>query len=119
VPDGRVKALLLLAPAAAWFMAPGALAGVRVPVLMLTAGNDPHTPAWHGELVKRGVADPALVEHRTVPNAGHFSFLTPFPAAMTNPGFAPSQDPPGFDRVGFHAEMNAEIAAFLDRTLRR
>ena len=43
-PDDRVKALVLFAPAAAWFMAPDALHAVRVPMLMLTAEHDPHTP---------------------------------------------------------------------------
>lgn len=112
-PDPRVKALVLLAPAAAWFPAPGALSEVRVPILMLTAEKDPHTPEGHGEIVKRGVA--SVVEHRVISNAGHFSFLSPFPPAMVNAAFAPSQDPPGFDRAGFHQEMNAEILAFLRR----
>lgn len=117
IPDERVKALVLFAPAAAWFMAPGALSRVRIPILMFTAEKDPHTPAWHAEVVKKGVPDQALVEHRTVPNAGHFSFLSPFPEAMTNPAFPPSQDPEGFDRGQFHVEMNAQVLAFLNRVL--
>jgi predicted dienelactone hydrolase len=116
-PDERVKALVLLAPAAAWFMAPGALQGVRVPILMLTAEKDVHTPEWHAELIKRGLPDGARIEHRIVANAGHFSFLSPFPEAMNSPAFPPSQDPPGFDRARFHEEMNAEIEAFLRRVL--
>jgi predicted dienelactone hydrolase len=46
--DHRVKALVLLAPAAAWFMAPGALRGVRVPILLWTAEKDSYTPEFHG-----------------------------------------------------------------------
>lgn len=114
-PDHRVKALVLLAPAAAWFMAPGALSEVRVPIFMLTAEKDPHTPAWHGDVIRKGVSREALVEHRVVPNAGHFSFLSPFPDAMTSPAFPPSQDPGGFDRASFHEAMNAEILEFLQR----
>ena len=116
-PDARVQALVLLAPATCWFLAPGALNDVRLPILMLTAEQDPHTPGWHGEIVKRGVRDACRVEHRVVPNAGHFSFLSPFPAAMTNPAFPPSQDPPGFDRESFHREMNAEVLEFLRQVL--
>jgi predicted dienelactone hydrolase len=116
-PDPRVRALVLLAPATPWFMPPDALAGVRVPILMLTAEHDPHTPSWHAEIVMGGVPDRARVEHRVVPNAGHFSFLSPFPAAMAGPTFAPAQDPPGFDRVAFHATLAAEVEAFLRRTL--
>jgi predicted dienelactone hydrolase len=114
-PDGRVKALVLLAPATVWFMAPGALERVRVPILMLTAEKDPHTPPLHADIVLRGVRDRSLVEHRVVENAGHFSFLSPFPEGMMSPAFAPSQDPEGFDRTRFQEEMNREILAFLRR----
>ncbi len=115
--DERVKALVLLAPATVWFMMPDALSGVRVPILMLTAEKDPHTPPMHAEIVKRGVPESTQIEHRTIANAGHFSFLSPFPESMTQPGFAPSQDPEGFDRKLFHAEMNAAILGFLQRVL--
>jgi len=115
--DDRVKALVLLAPAVAWFMAPGALTEVRVPILMLTAEHDQHTPMGHAEILKNGLADASLLEHRVVKGAGHYSFLSPFPAAMANPGFAPSQDPPGFDREAFHREMHTEVLLFLRRTI--
>ena len=113
--DNRVKALVLLAPAAAWFMRPGALSDVRVPVLMLTAEKDQYTPEGHAEIIKRGLPGTTPIEHRIVANAGHFSFLSPFPDAIAGPAFAPSQDPPGFDRVRFHAEMSADVLAFLRR----
>ena len=93
IPHARVKALVLLAPATVWYMEPRALSGVRVPILMLTGEKDRHTPPIHAEIVKRGVADPALVEHRVIANAGHFSFLTPFPEAMTNLVFILSRIP--------------------------
>jgi pimeloyl-ACP methyl ester carboxylesterase len=116
-PDERVKALVLLAPATPWFMHAGALAGVRVPILMMIGDRDEHAPPWHGEIVLRGVADPSTVEYRVVPNAGHFAFLTPFPPAMRDAAFAPSHDPPGFDRARFHTTLNATIRAFLDRVV--
>ncbi|UQA59807.1 alpha/beta hydrolase family protein [Polyangium aurulentum] len=116
-PDSRVKALVLLAPATPWFMAPGALQGVRVPILMLTGEKDVHTHEGHAEIVKRGLPEGTRLEHRVVPNAGHFAFLSPFPESMNSPAFPPSQDPPGFDRARFHEEMNAEIEAFLRRVL--
>jgi predicted dienelactone hydrolase len=113
--DERVRALVLLAPAAAWFMEPGALGGVSVPILMLTAEKDVHTPNWHAQLILEGVPQPSLIQHRIVQNAGHFSFLSPFPDSMTKPAFPPSQDPEGFDRGRFLSEMNADILAFLQR----
>ena len=113
-PDDRVRALVLLAPATAWFAHSGALADVAVPILMLTAEHDEHTPPWHGEIVVNGVAG---VEHRVVPGAGHYSFLTPFPERMTSPAFPPSQDPAGFDRAAFHARLDDEVLTFLRRVL--
>ncbi len=114
-PDARVKSLVLLAPATAWFTAADALSAVRVPILMLTAEKDDHTPQWHAAIVRQGVPDPALLEHKTIANAGHFSFLSPFPAPMIYAAFPPSQDPEGFDRPAFHVELNAEVLAFLRR----
>jgi predicted dienelactone hydrolase len=116
-PDPRVRALVLLAPATPWFRWPGALADVRAPILMLTSAQDAHTPAWHAGIVLDGVPDRSAVEHRVVPGAGHFAFLSPFPAAMTSPEFPPSQDPPGFDRDAFQAALPGEVAAFLRRVL--
>ncbi len=114
-PDPRIRALALLAPATVWFRAEGALRAVDVPILMLDAEKDPYTPPFHAQIVLGGVADPAKVRYRTVENAGHYSFLSPFPEAMIAPSFLPSQDPPGFDRERFHTELNAEVAEFLLR----
>jgi predicted dienelactone hydrolase len=116
-PDPRVKALVLLAPAAFWFAAPGALQEVRVPILLLTGEHDRMTPASQAEVVKQGVSAGTPVEHRTVPNAGHFSFLTPFPPERCGPDFPPSQDPPGFDRTRFHEELYPQVEAFLRTTI--
>ncbi|MDO7851106.1 alpha/beta hydrolase family protein [Hymenobacter convexus] len=115
--DARVKAVVLLAPATPWFLKKGALHNVRVPILLLEGEKDEHASAWHGQIVLNGVSDRRRVTHRVVPNAGHFSFLSPFPAARVSPAFPPSQDPPGFVRARFHEEMNAEIQAFLMREL--
>jgi predicted dienelactone hydrolase len=115
--DGRIGALVLLAPATPWFMAPGALQGVAQPILMFTGSRDDLAPAWHADVVRQGVPDPPRVEHHVVDGAGHFSFLSAFPAAMAGPGFPPSQDPPGFDRLALQPRLFADIAAFLHRTL--
>lgn len=118
-PDGRVKALVLLAPATVWFSAPEALREVRVPILMITGGRDTHAPAFHGQIVKLGVASSEAVEHKAVPEAGHFAFLTPFPPEMVKPNFLPSQDPPGFDRTAFQEELKGDVLAFLKRVLQQ
>ena len=112
--DTRVAALVLLAPAAPWFIAEGSLDDVSVPILMLTGEHDTMTGS-HGDFIAARLAAGTPLEHRTVDGAGHFSFLTPFPSEMVNPAFPPSQDPPGFDREAFHATLYPEVEAFLRR----
>lgn len=116
-PDARVRALVLLAPATPWFKDPGALSQVHVPVLMLTGEKDGDAPAWFGEIVARGLPGAGQLTHVVVPNAGHYSFLAPFPPAMVSPSFRPSQDPPGFDRAAFHERLSEDVLTFLDRVL--
>jgi predicted dienelactone hydrolase len=110
--DDRVAALVLLAPAAPWFIAEGSLDDVRVPILMLTGEHDRMT-GGHGALIASRLRDGAPLEHRVVAGAGHFSFLAPFPPEMVDPAFPPSQDPPGFDRAAFHAALHPEVEAFF------
>lgn len=114
VPDPRVRALVLLAPATGWYLPEGSLSDVTVPILMLTAEHDPYTPRWQAELVLDQVPDRAQVTWRVVENAGHFSFLSPFPAHMRNPSFLPATDPEGFDREKFQERLAAEVLEFLD-----
>ena len=100
--DARLGALVLMAPACGFFLAPRALQAVTVPILALTAQHDALTPDAQVRAALAGVPDSSRVTIHTVPNAGHFSFLSPFPRAMHSPQFAPAQDPSGFDRGGFH-----------------
>jgi predicted dienelactone hydrolase len=100
--DSRIGALVLVAPACAPFLAPHSLAAVSAPILAFTAEHDELTPDAEVRAALAGVADQTRVTIHTVPNAGHFSFLSPFPAQMHHPQFAPAQDPSGFDRERFH-----------------
>lgn len=114
-PDQRVKAVVLLAPGAGWFL--NGLDNVTIPILMLTAEHDPITPAWNAEFVLQSISDKSLVTYRQIENAGHFSFLSPFPESMKSAKFLPSTDPEGFDREEFHAQLPKEILAYLDEKL--
>ena len=115
--DKRLKAIVLLAPAAGWFM--NSLENVTIPILMLVAQHDLITPGWNSEIVQNCVPDKSQVTFRIVENAGHFSFLSPFPAAMKNQNFLPSTDPKGFDRELFHKQLPAEILTFLNEKLNK
>lgn len=111
--DRKIKSLVLLAPGTVWFKEKGALSGVDIPILMITAEKDQFIQPFHAQIVLEGVADSSKVEHRIVENAGHFSFLSPFPEFMVTPEFFPAQDPVGFDREQFHNELNIEVLDFL------
>lgn len=76
--DDRVASLVLLAPAAPWFIAEGSLDDVCVPVLMLTGEQDTMTGS-HGDFIAARLPEDTPLEHRVVRGAGHFSFLAPFP----------------------------------------
>jgi predicted dienelactone hydrolase len=114
--DQRIKAIILLAPGAGWFM--NGLDNVTIPILMLTAEHDPITPAWNAETVLKSISDESMVTFRQIANAGHFSFLSPFPELMRNPKFLPSVDPEGFDRENFHVQLPKEIFDYLNKKLR-
>lgn len=112
--DPRVGALVLLTPAAPWLMGEGALARVDAPILLLAGQLDEHaSPEHYVDPLLLGLRHNRRVTSRVVPGAGHFSFQSPFPPAMSRPDFPPSQDPPGFDRVAFQPALHAEIEAFL------
>jgi predicted dienelactone hydrolase len=115
-PDPRIRALVLLNPATFWFIA-GSLRPVKVPILLRTGEQDDITPIEHAHKIIEGVAEPALVEHKDIPGAGHFAFMSKFPPEMTRPNFKPSQDPEGFDRDSIQPEFFADVTAFLRRTL--
>jgi predicted dienelactone hydrolase len=114
VPDPRIQALVLLAPATAFYRAPDALRRVTVPILMLIAEHDALTPRWHADVVLNGVPDPDRVAWRVIENAGHFSFLSPFPGYLKKARFPPANDPAGFDREAFHERLPGEVRRWLD-----
>lgn len=109
-----LRALVLLAPAAGWFMPPASLHEVTVPVLLLRGEADTVTPAFHADIIRDGLPPNAPLHEEVVPGAGHFSFQTPFPPALVSPAFPPAHDPPGFDRATYHGHLNRQIADFLE-----
>ncbi|MDF2656472.1 MAG: alpha/beta hydrolase family protein [Bacillota bacterium] len=109
----KISSLVLLAPGTVWFQAKGALSEVDIPILMIAAEKDQFIQPYQAQTVLDGVADRSKVVYKIVENAGHFSFLSPFPEFMITPEFFPAQDPPGFDRQKYHDELNHEILNFL------
>ncbi|WP_079478540.1 alpha/beta hydrolase family protein [Halobacillus salinus] len=111
--EQRIKRVILLAPALGWFMKEGALDEFSLPTLMMTGEKDTITPHFHAGFLLNGVRNPGLIDHKVIHNAGHFSFLSPFPEERKDPSFPPSQDPEGFDRELFRRELESDIVHFL------
>lgn len=112
-PHAAIKALVLFAPAAGWFLSEGALQAVKVPILLYSAERDRITPHIHAEIIAKGIADQALFQHRIVANADHYSFLSSYPARMVRAKLPPALDPEGFDREAFHQVLHAEVLEFF------
>lgn len=110
--DHRVKALVLLGPDVSLFMSEGALRHVHAPVLLLVAEKD-YMPQETIAVLRNGLPEGAQLTHRVVKNAGHYSFLSPFPESIKSMIGDAAKDPEGFDREQFHQELNLEVLRFL------
>ena len=106
--DARVKCAVLLAPAIPWFMAPGALANVDVPVMVRVGEHDHDAPPFFVEPIVKGVKQ---LDYAVVPGAGHFAFFYPVPPALQR--LPPGQDPAGFDRAAYQPQLYHEVEAFV------
>lgn len=112
-----IGALVLLSPAVFWFVPEHSLNQVRVPMLVRNGEMDTITTPAHVALIRERVPPDVVVSQKVVENAGHFSFMSPFPASLVRPGFAPAHDPEGFDRVAYQATLHRDVAAFLAENL--
>ena len=114
VIDKRVKAIILFAPATGFYNYNNSMDLIKIPILFFSAEKDKLTTLEnHKKIINNQLSHNENVEFEIVENAGHFSFLSPFPKSMRNPDFLPSIDPKGFDREKFHLELNSKILKFL------
>lgn len=116
--DERVKALVLMAPVGILFKSKDALAAVDIPTLLLRAENDSElVEPYQSEVIARNFKNKKMLSYQTIENAGHFSFITPFPDAIKSDVGMAAQDPEGFDRQAFHKELGVQIANYFDSVL--
>jgi predicted dienelactone hydrolase len=113
--DARVKALVLMAPVGVLFKSKGALDAVDIPTLLLRAEKDRElVEPYQSEVIAQNVKNKEMLSYHIIENAGHFSFITPFPDAIKNDVGIVAQDPEGFDREAFHEMLVVQIASYLD-----
>jgi predicted dienelactone hydrolase len=108
--DPRIKAAVVAEPVSFFFTA-ASLAAVKAPVQLWASERG------GGGLTLESVAAvdrnvPAKHEYHVVPNAWHMDFIVCPPAlAKAVPEFC--TDAPGFDRIAFHKQFNADVLAFF------
>ncbi len=115
--DRRIKAAVLLAPLGVLFKDEQSLINIEVPILMYRAEKDDVLRyPYHAESIKQKLN--IKPEYIVVKNAGHYSFLSPFPNSIKQRVGIVAIDPNGFDRIEFHLIMNQNIFKFLSKSLR-
>lgn len=116
--DERVKAIVLMAPVGILFKSVDSLAEVDIPALLLTAGKDSElTEPYQSEVIIKNYKNQEQLTFCSIPKAGHYSFITPFPEVMKSELGVIAADPVGFDRSAFHQLLSSDIVAFLDAKL--
>ncbi|WP_339385557.1 hypothetical protein [Acidovorax sp. sic0104] len=115
VPDPRIRAVVALAPMAVVFT-PESLKAVTVPVLLRVAEQDAVlTGPYHGGLV---AANLATAQAATVPGAGHFAFMAQPSQSLPSDAGDAAANPAGFDRVAYHAVLEAQVVQFFAQQLK-
>jgi predicted dienelactone hydrolase len=115
--DPRIKAAVIADPLATFFSAES-LARIKAPVQLWASerGGDGVQPQ---RVAAVDANLPAKHEYRVVSNAGHFAFVPPCPLVLIKEDPDVCVDAPGFDRVAFHAEFDADVLAFFRKWLIR
>jgi predicted dienelactone hydrolase len=125
IHDARVKAAVVVAPAAGYTFAPSGLSNVRVPVQLWAGTSDRIVDtATSTAVVRKLLSSPP--EYHEVEDATHFSFLGPCPSDLQaimlkraqSGEVNPCLDPPGFDRTAFYERFKRDVVAFFSRTLK-
>jgi predicted dienelactone hydrolase len=114
--DPRINAAVIADPCCLWFTA-DSFAAVKIPVQLWASeratrlGGMPMPSAESVAAVDRSL--PAKHEYHVVPNSGHVAFLFICPPALAKAQPEICTDAPGFDRVTFHKQLNADVLAFF------
>jgi predicted dienelactone hydrolase len=116
--DARIKAAVIADPFLGAFFTPGSL-GTATAAVQLWGSEQGGDGVHPGDAAAAARNLPARPDYRVAPNSAHFAFLAPCTPVQAQTAPRICADPPGFDRVGFHAEFDAEVVAFLRARLAR
>jgi predicted dienelactone hydrolase len=114
--DPRVKAAVIIDPFPAFVFPEENLKAITVPVQLWSSD-----PAQNADGLSGCCAPaidqrlPAKPDYHVVKNAKHYSFLATCTAKEAEAAPAICTDAPGFDRVGFHRKLHADVIDFFRR----
>jgi predicted dienelactone hydrolase len=115
--DPRIRAGVAMAPVGVLFT-PAALGSIHGALRIYHAEQEELlTERHHAGKVRDALQGRA--EYVSLANAGHFSFIAPFPPALVALVGVGAQDPPGLDRAALQKRLEQEIVAFFDAKLPR
>jgi predicted dienelactone hydrolase len=109
--DARIKAAVIADPPAGFYFIADSFSGVKAPVQLWASeyGGGGVTPESVA-VVDRSLT--AVHEYHVVPNAAHSAFIL-CPPALAKAVPELCTDAPGFGRVAFHRQFNADVLAFF------
>lgn len=117
MPDPRIKAVVVVAPAFGFTFGRAGLSGVHVPVQLWGGADDRHQPTpFYEEAVRKDL--PQAPEYHVVARAGHFDFLQPCNAQLAAAAPQICASAPGFNRAAFHQKFNAQVVRFFQEKLK-
>jgi predicted dienelactone hydrolase len=114
VHDPAIKAAVLAAPAVDYLFEPMGLSRVTAPMQVWNGTVDRIEPYEKNAALLRGLL-PKPPDVHLIPEAGHFTFLSPCPSVLRWAWFC--KETGSFDRVAFHREFNQSVIEFYQRNL--
>ena len=115
LPDGRIRAIILLAPLSVTFPVE-VLKGLDIPVMLYVAEHDEELAPAENAYALAGALPRVLAVH-TIPRAGHFVFLATCSERMLRTAPYLCVDTSFIDRAALHKTMSVAIAGFLRQAL--
>jgi len=116
--DKRIKAIVMMAPVGILFDTKNSLQKINIPTLLLNAEKDDLLiEPYHSEVIAKRFVNQQLLSFCTIANAGHYSFITPFPKAIRSRLGEVAKDPKGFDRDAFHQLLSKDIMQFITEAM--
>jgi predicted dienelactone hydrolase len=114
VHDPAIKAAVLAAPAVDYLFEPMGLSRVTAPMQVWNGTVDRIEPYEKNAALLHGLL-PKPPDVHLIPDAGHFTFLSPCPSVLQWAWFC--KETGSFDRVAFHREFNQSVIEFYQRNL--